>query len=50
MKFVFPFVSWRSAEEKGGYVWGGNGPVSRSIEGWEEGFIVFVYPQVFTVS
>jgi len=25
----------------------GNGPVSRSVEGWEEGFVVFIYAPVF---
>ena len=27
-----------------------NGPVSRSIEGWEEGFVVCIYTPVFTGS
>ena len=27
-----------------------NGPVSRSREGWEEGFVVFIYTPAFTVS
>jgi len=25
-------------------------PVPRSIEGWEEGFVIFIYPPVFIVS
>ena len=27
-----------------------NGPVPQSIEGWEEGFVIFIYAPVFTVS
>ena len=47
---VFLLLARGSAEEKGGTYVEENGPVSRSIEGWEESFVVFIYTPVFTVS
>ena len=47
----FLLLARGSAEEKGTYryvkeIW----PVSRSVEGWEEGFAVFIYTPAFDVS
>lgn len=50
MKFVFSFVSIEVCGRERGICVGGNGRVSRSIEGWEQGFVVFIYPPVFTIS
>ena len=47
---VFSFVS-TGVEEKGTYRYvKENWPVSRSVEGWEEGFAVFIYTPAFDVS
>jgi len=43
------FVSTEPGGEKGIYV-EGKRPVLRSIEGWEESFVLFTYTPVFTVS
>jgi len=48
--FVFPFVSTEVCGKEMGTRDEENGPVSRSIWGWEEGFIVFIYTPVLTVS
>ena len=37
-------------EERGHAAWKRNGTVPRSMEGWEEGFVVFMYTPVFTLS
>ena len=35
-------------EERGHAAWKRNGTVPRSMEGWEEGFVVFMYTPVFS--
>ena len=48
---VFLLLVRESAEEKGGKLnVEGKRPVLRSIEGWEESLVLFVYTPVFTVS
>lgn len=47
---MFGFLlSTREPPEDGGTGVEVNGRMSRLIEGWEEGFIVFIYTPVFTV-
>ena len=47
--FVFPVLARKFLEERGTWM-GDNEPVSRSMEGWEEGFVVFKYTALFTIN
>ena len=50
MIFASPLLAREFGEGKGGHTWKRNGPVSRSIKGWEEGFVVFISTPILTVS
>ena len=45
-----PFCWHGSLQKREGDMVGKNEPVSRSIEGWEEDFVVCIYVPVFTVG
>ena len=49
LKLVLLSLARESVEEKGGYA-RRRMNLSRSVEGWEEGFTSFIYAPVFTGS